>query len=133
MSSGRSFFATGARGPASTWTTRKPGSICTTFGSVRRSARVNTSHSTPARASEEASARTYTFMPPPSPAPGCASGEVCTLNIATRRTDIGSGGAQRPPEGAGLGRLGGVLALPGRFHLERPVDLDEHLLLPFGD
>ena len=68
--------------------TRKPGSTSTTAGCVGDSARVYTSHSTPARASAEASARTYTFMPPPSPAPGCASGEVCIENTATRRTDI---------------------------------------------
>ena len=54
------------------------------------SQRVRTSHSTPARASAPASDRTYTFMPPPSPAPGCASGDVCTLSMAMRRTDMGS-------------------------------------------
>ena len=39
-------------------------------------------------AKAEASARTYTFIPPPSPAPGWASGDVCTLRTARRRNDI---------------------------------------------
>ena len=38
----------------------------------------------PSAASLRDSSTTYTFMPPASPVPGCSSGEVCTLSIATR-------------------------------------------------
>ena len=70
------------------------GSTFTVGESPRRSARVYTSHTTPARASAVASSRTYTFMPPPSPVPGCASGDVCidrttTFMQAMRTTGMG--------------------------------------------
>nr|BFF23358.1 hypothetical protein GCM10025732_13230 [Glycomyces mayteni] len=55
-------------------------------GSSEEVARVKISTSTPARASSRAVLRTYTFMPPASPVPGCASGEVWTETIATRWT-----------------------------------------------
>ena len=42
--------------------------------------------STPAWASAETSSRTYTFMPPLSPAPGCTRGDVWSESIANRRT-----------------------------------------------
>src|SRR6185503_19036891 len=97
------------------------------------SARVRTSHPTPARARFDASARTHTFMPPPSPEPGCASGEVCTLSIATRRTDMARRAylrAQGPlTASAGLG--GADLFRP--LLLERAVDVDQRLLVALAD
>src|SRR3712207_749464 len=59
------------------------------------------------------------FIPPPSPTPGWATGEVCSERTATLRT-----GMQRIL-GAGRSGLGRAL--------ERPVDLDEHLLLALAD
>ena len=46
---------------------------------------VKISTSTPRRARRCAVCHTYTFMPPASPVPGCANGEVCTETSATRR------------------------------------------------
>ena len=56
-------------------------------GKSAASARVYTSQRTPARAIEVASSRTYTFMPPPSPVPGWASGDVCMQSTATVNGD----------------------------------------------
>ena len=50
--------------------------------------RVYVVHSTPAWASDDTISRTYTFMPPLSPEPGCSSGEVCSEITATRRTAV---------------------------------------------
>src|SRR5215210_5130914 len=68
-------------------TTRWPGSTCTTSGSPGRDARVYVVHSTPACASADTSSRTYTFMPPLSPEPGWASGDVWSESTATRSTE----------------------------------------------
>src|SRR3990170_3533390 len=59
------------------------------------------------------------FIPPPSPTPGCATGDVCMERTARLRT--GMTGIL----GAGLSRLGRAL--------ERTVDLDQNLLLALGD
>src|SRR5262249_2929217 len=127
-------FGTGAVGPAPMWTTRNPRSSSMTGGCSACSARVSTSQGTPARARFEASDRTYTFMPPPSPAPGCASGEVCTLSMATRWMGI-----RRSLPGGRLGARSFDSTCPrrvvflGALVLERPVDLDERLLLAFAE
>ena len=55
-------------------------------GSPGRSARVYVVQSTPAWASADTSSRTYTFMPPLSPEPGCSSGDVWSEMTATRCT-----------------------------------------------
>src|SRR5690606_14805261 len=47
-------------------------------------ARVSSSTSTPRAASSRADARIDTFMPPASPEPALASGDVCIETIATR-------------------------------------------------
>src|SRR5688572_16772106 len=133
-SAGSSCFGTGPTGPAGMCTTRKPGSTTTTGGCSAWSARVKTSQATPARANADASARTYTFMPPPSPAPGCANGEVCTLSMASRLTDMSvepTWGFERRCS-AGLLRVG-FGHLLGALPLERPVDVDQRLLLAFAD
>jgi hypothetical protein len=44
-----------------------------------------------------ATSRTYTFSPPPSPAPGWSSGDVCTLISPTRATDGTSAAPSAPP------------------------------------
>src|SRR6476661_1091088 len=68
-------------------------------------------------------------MPPPSPAPGCASGDVCTLRIAIRRTAMRGMLPGDPSFGSRY--LAGAL---GRgLGLERTVDIDESLTLTFGD
>jgi len=118
----------GPLGPTSMWTTRKRSSTRVMIGAPGSSRRVKTSHSTPACASPAASARTYTFMPPPSPAPGWASGEVWTLRTATRRTGIS--GCYRDPS---FGDRPFTGALGRRLGLERPVDLDQRLLLALAD
>ena len=56
-SAGRSSLAA-SWGPASTCTTRKPGSTTTSGASSGDQARVNTSQSTPAWASDDTSSRT---------------------------------------------------------------------------
>ena len=81
---GSASLAMGAGGPAEMWWTRNPGSMLMVAGRSSDQARVNTSHTTPARARAEDSSRTYTFMPPPSPVPGWASGEVCRESTARR-------------------------------------------------
>ncbi len=68
------------------WTTRWPGSTTTSSGRPSRSARVNVVLSTPAWASAETSSRTYTFIPPLSPEPGCSSGDVWSEITAARCT-----------------------------------------------
>ena len=65
-------------------------------------------------------------MPPLSPVPGWANGDVCTLSIATRRTDIGADvigqiRASERPRGRGPPLV-----------LEGVVDLEEGLLLAVG-
>src|SRR6478735_359239 len=72
--------------PAGTCTTRCPGSTWTTSGRPWRSARVYVVQSTPAWANAETSSRTYTFIPPLSPDPGCSSGDVWRERTATRCT-----------------------------------------------
>ena len=62
----------------------------TSAGSPARCARVYVVHSTPAWASADATSRTYTFIPPLSPAPGCSSGDVCSEIIATLFTTSGT-------------------------------------------
>src|SRR3954452_11320192 len=68
-------------------------------------------------------------MPPPSPAPGCASGDVWTLRIATRRTAIRG----MLPGDFSLRTRRLTSALGRSLGLERPVDLDESLPLTLGD
>src|SRR3954469_21029041 len=110
-------------------------------GTSALSARVKTSHSTPARASAADSSRTYTFIPPPSPDPGCASGEVCIERTASLRTRaatllrdwffllrrhlwLGLGLLRRQ-----RGRHGPILVLVA----EREVDAHDRLLLVLGE
>ena len=52
-------------------------------------ARVDVALDSGARRRADARARTYTFIPPPSPAPGCANGDVCIEKTAMRRAGIG--------------------------------------------
>src|SRR5687767_15920333 len=81
-------------------------------------------------------------MPPPSPVPGWASGEVCMERTARRRTvceTLPSGcgfpfiragrGAGVVVTRAGGGRRDGAILV---LVPERQVDLDEHLLLVLG-
>jgi|CXWK01.1.fsa_nt_gi hypothetical protein len=75
-----------SKGPAGTCTTRWPGSTTTTSGWSALVRRVKVVHSTPACDSAETSSRTYTFMPPLSPEPGWASGEVWSESTAARCT-----------------------------------------------
>src|SRR3954469_12255014 len=112
----RSSLGSGRRGPASRWTTRTPGSRVTTRSALRWSARVTRSHSTPARTSALANERTYTFIPPPSPVPGWANGDVCNESIATRLGDI-----RRPILVTGLD--------PFFRTPQRAVEVDQELLL----
>src|SRR5690606_40766918 len=69
--------------------TSTPGAACCTAGAAEEVARVKISTSTPRRASSTAVCRTYTFIPPASPVPGCASGEVWTEITATRCGRLG--------------------------------------------
>src|SRR4051812_8536669 len=59
------------------------------------------------------------FIPPPSPTPGCATGEVCMERTATLRTGM-------------LGILGVSVVNLGRG-LEGAVHLDQRLFLALGD
>src|SRR6266566_4227767 len=68
-------------------------------------------------------------MPPPSPAPGCASGDVWTLRMATRRTAM----ARMLPGDPSFGSRRLTGAFGSGLGLERPVDLDERLPLALGD
>src|SRR5690606_7862302 len=69
--------------------------------------------------------RTYTFMPPLSPAPGWASGEVCIESIASRCM---VGGTLSGAFGGTPGAVRHVAVLP----TERVVDAHEGLLLVLG-
>src|SRR5580704_120414 len=150
-------------GPAGTWWTRRPGSTSTTGGRSADQARVNTSQATPERARAAVSSRTYTFMPPPSPVPGWANGDVCRERTASRRMAVRSyrrspkclrrggprrsgagdaaGGARRlrRPDRSGGGRGLGLLPGAGLAALvlvvaaEGEVDADEGLLLLLAD
>src|SRR5664280_2603096 len=66
-----------------TWT---PGAISDWSGRPPSVIRVKISTSMPRTASRLETSTTYTFRPPASPVPGCSSGEVWTLSMATRRT-----------------------------------------------
>src|SRR3954453_16785675 len=140
----RGGFSPGPGGPAGTWWTRSPGSTRTTGGWAAESARVYTSHSTPARASAAASSRTYTFMPPPSPDPGWARGEVCMERTASVRTAGATlynvpkflrariaGRKVAAPVGVGVVQSGHGRRDDAVFVLvpEGEVDAHEHLLL----
>jgi hypothetical protein len=65
--------------------TQTPGEGCSTAGCEAEVDLVKISTSTPVSARAAASARTYTFIPPASPEPGCSMGEVCRERNATRR------------------------------------------------
>src|SRR5215210_5202142 len=65
-------------------------------------------------------------MPPPSPAPGWASGEVCTLSIAIRLTDIRTRSLLFAFRRAGRSAVGVLV-------LERLIDLHERLLLSVAE
>src|SRR5437660_9267962 len=127
--SARCSFDIGAGGPASTWCTRTPASTSTSGARPGRQDRVYTSQSTPARARAEESSRTYTFIPPPSPAPGWASGDVCSERTASLRTMGGTlPSASLFPVCLGAGNEHALVLVA-----ERGVHLDESLLLRFGE
>src|SRR5919201_860077 len=77
-------------------------------------------------------------MPPLSPAPGWASGDVCIEKTATRRTGIGTGGYPSTvarclwPFRASA-RFGVSIGVIGVLGLERPIDLDQDLFLSVAD
>lgn len=78
-------------------------------GSSEEVALVKISTATPRRASTVEVLRMYTFIPPASPLPGCAHGEVCTDNTATRRGCVGG----RPTNAETIGgRDQGEAAIP---------------------
>ena len=66
--------------------TSTPGTISWTGGQSDEVARVKISTSIPRAARVVAVCATYTFIPPASPVPGCASGDVCSEMAASRRS-----------------------------------------------
>src|SRR3954451_9194844 len=79
----------------------------------------------PACASDDTSSRTYTFMPPLSPAPGWASGDVWSERTASVRT--------KAQTLSGDGRFLDWRRRAGVLVLERLVDAHEGLLLILAD
>ena len=77
MWSSIALFGSGVCGPAFTWCRTTPGMSSTSSGSSGWERRVTSSTVWPSRARASAWQRSTTFMPPASPVPGSAAGEVC--------------------------------------------------------